>query len=327
MDNLTHSMTAAVAAKFVRKKNLAAGAEPYSQRAIFWLLVASVNFPDLDVVMLIFGDPILTIKTHRWVTHSLIGIPFFAVIPAAVFYRFSSIKDFRFLWLTAQLGILLHICCDLVTPYGTQLFAPFSVERFTLGSMFIIDLYFSFGLMTLLLLGRLDARRRNIWRKAALAYFVGFIVLTFTLKQYADARVHGVMRAKKIAYTKISTLPQPLSIFRWVALVQTETGVRRAFFSLFDGELEFEDLRHTRDPVATAALKHQNAQWYMSFAHHPLIHSYKQGGDRVIEIYDLQFSPPPWLVKAMASRRPRPPFTLQLIFSNDGQLKHSAFNE
>lgn len=327
MDNITHSMTAAVAAKFAGNKHLVAGAEPFSRRAIFWLLVASVNFPDLDVVMLLFRDPILTIKTHRWITHSLIGIPFFALIPAAVFYRFSSIKDFRFLWLTAQLGIFLHIFCDLVTPYGTQLLAPFSTERFTLGSMFIVDLYFSGGLIALLALGRFDSRRREIWRKASLIFFVGFVSLTFVIKQFADSRVRAEMRAKKIAYTKISTLPQPLSIFRWVALVQTEGGVKRAFFSVFDAHPEFEDMRHSSDAVAISALKSPAAQWYMSFAHHPLVHAFQLGNDKVVEIYDLQFSPPPWLAKAMAARRPRPPFTLQLVYGSDGQLKQQTFNE
>src|SRR5262245_32644670 len=124
MDNLTHSMTAALAAKFVAKKNPEGSPEVPSPRAIFWLLVASVNFPDIDVVMSVFGDPILSIKTHRWITHSVLLAPAFAVIPAALFYRFSSVKDFRLLWLTALLGIFMHILCDLVTPYGTQLLAP-----------------------------------------------------------------------------------------------------------------------------------------------------------------------------------------------------------
>jgi inner membrane protein len=159
MDNLTHSMTAAIAAKFVRTPTLANDAG--TKRTIFWLLVASVNFPDLDVVMALFRDPILTIKTHRWITHSVLAAPLFATIPAALFYRVSNLKNFRLLWLTALLGIYIHIVSDLVTPYGTMLLAPFSNHRFTLSSQFIVDLYFTFGLIAFILLGRYDAARQK----------------------------------------------------------------------------------------------------------------------------------------------------------------------
>ena len=180
MDNLTHSMTAALTAKFVDKGDPAQAAS--RSRTIFWLLIASVNFPDLDVVMALFRDPILTIKTHRWITHSVLAAPLFAVIPAAIFYRFSKLKNFRLLWLVALIGIYIHIVSDLVTPYGTMLLAPFSNHRFTLSSQFIVDLYFTFGLLAFILLGRYHVTRRKLWHKVGLIFMVAYIAGTFCLQ-------------------------------------------------------------------------------------------------------------------------------------------------
>jgi inner membrane protein len=322
MDNLTHSMTATIAAKFVRK-----GGETPPARPLFWLLVLSVNFPDFDVVMALFRDPVLSIKTHRWITHSVLAAPFFAVIPAALFYRFSSIKDFRFLWLTALLGILLHIVCDLVTPYGTMLLAPFSNHRFTLSSLFIVDLYFSFGLIALILLARYDNARKKLWQRIGLIFLIAYLIGTFCIQTFANSRVRRAVSEKQIAFTKLSTLPLPLSVFDWVGLVQTETGVQRIFFSVFDDKLVFEDLLHSSGKLAAQARQHPQAQWYFSFAHHPWVKSFVQDKTQVVEIHDLQFSAPPRLIKMFGVERRRPPFTLRFTYNAAGELTGSTFNE
>lgn len=315
-------MTATIAAKFVRK-----GGEAPPLRPIFWLLVASVNFPDLDVVMAFFGDPILSIKTHRWITHSVFAAPFWALIPAAVFYRFSSIKDFRLLWLTAQLGIYLHIVCDLVTPYGTQLLAPFSTHRFTLSSLFIVDLYFSFGLLLFILLGRYDAQRKKIWQRTGIIFMVAYLLTTLGIHEYADTRVRRVVSEQKIEFTKISTLPLPFSVFDWAGIVQTTTGVHRTFFSVLDGKMAFEELKHADDKFAAQARQHPLAKWYFQFAHHPWVRSFAQEQGQVVEIHDLQFSAPPRIIKMFGAERRRPPFTLRFRYTAAGELTGTSFNE
>lgn len=325
MDNLTHSMTAAVAAKFVRHNTT--GDQPASTRTIFWLMIASVNFPDLDVVMALFRDPILTIKTHRWITHSVLAAPFFALIPAAVFYRFSKLKDFRLLWFTALLGIYIHIVSDLVTPYGTMLLAPFSSHRFTLSSQFIVDLYFTLGLLAFILLGRYDALRRKLWHKTGLIFMVAYLAGTFCLQQYADTRVRRAVNENHIEFQKISTLPLPLSPFEWVSLVQTKTSVQRVAFTLFEEKLAFEELRHANDAFVEKAKRHPQAQWYFAFAHHPLVHSFAQGQNHIVEIHDLQFSAPVRIVKMLGLKRPRTPFTLKFTYNTAGELIATSFND
>lgn len=325
MDNLTHSMTAALTAKFVRTKT--AGDEVRTKRTLFWLLIASVNFPDLDVVMALFRDPILTIKTHRWITHSVLAAPLFALVPAAVFYRFSKLKNFRLLWLTALLGICIHIVSDLVTPYGTMLLAPFSNHRFTLSSQFIVDLYFTFGLLAFILLGRYNVSRRKLWHRAGLIFMVSYLAMTFCLQQYADIRVRRAVNENHFEFQKISTLPLPLSILDWVGLVQTKSGVQRVSFTLFDDKLQFEELRHANDAFVGRAKQHAQAKWYLDFAHHPLVHSFTQGQNHIVEIHDLQFSAPARIVKMFGLKKPRTPFALKFTYSAAGELLGTSFND
>lgn len=318
-------MTAALTAKFVDKGDPAQAVS--RSRTIIWLLIASVNFPDLDVVMALFRDPILTIKTHRWITHSIIAAPLFAVFPAAVFYRFSKLKNFRLLWLVSLIGIYIHIISDLVTPYGTMILAPFSNHRFTLSSQFIVDLYFTFGLLAFILLGRYHIARRSFWHKAGLIFMVAYLAGTLCLQQYAHARVRRAAGDQQIAVVKTSALPLPLSVFDWAGLVQTQTGVQRVFFSLFDDTLTFEELQHADDAFVRRAMQHAQAQWYLGFAHHPLIHAFAEGKTHIVEIHDLQFSAPARIVKMLGLKKPRNPFTLSFIYSAEGDLLKTSFNE
>lgn len=325
MDNLTHSMTAALAAKFTDQGSIEE--KESRSRTIFWLMIASVNFPDLDVVMALFRDPVLTIKTHRWITHSIIAAPLFAVIPAAVFYRFGRVKNFLLLWLVSLVAIYLHIVSDLVTPYGTMLLAPFSNHRFTLGSQFIVDVYFSFGLLFFIVLGKFDTLRRRIWHWTGLVFMIVYLAGTFGLHQVAQARVEKAAANGHFDVRKVSALPLPLSIFNWVGLVQTTSGVRRTYFSLFDRDLQFEDLRHAEDTFATQAIAQPLGKWYLGFAHHPLIVSRADSDGRVVEIQDLQFSAPERLVKMLGMKKPRSPFTLRFFFNGNGEITRTGFNQ
>ena len=97
--------------------------------------------PDLDVLIRSTENPILFLEFHRQFTHSLIFIPFGALICALVFYSVLSSGWFKKQWPTARLsfiqvylfsflGYATHGLLDACTSYGTQLFWPFSTERF-----------------------------------------------------------------------------------------------------------------------------------------------------------------------------------------------------
>ncbi len=328
MDNITHSLAGALAAKVVETAKPVT-AEPKQQRQIFWLLVASANFPDIDVAIGLLGDPIFSISQHRGITHSLLFAPVLALAPAAVFYFWGKLRNFKTLWLLAWLGILIHIFFDVITPFGTQLFAPFSNTRYAWDWMFIIDPFFT-GMMSLtLLLGKLFKSRRKQFALGGSIFVVLYLLAEIVNHNLAYKRMEAALRHEGIVATKISALPQPLSIFRWMGMAQTEQGVVQTFFSLFDDKngLQLTKYENAANEYVAQVLQTEEAKWYMTFARHPWTRSYQQDDGHVVELRDLQFSIDQALLNAVGFPERSIPFILRYSFSANGESPQIMFNE
>ena len=100
--------------------------------------------PDLDVLIRSSNDPLLFLKFHRQFTHSLIFIPFGALICSLLVYSFVKNKLlFSQVYLFSFLGFATHGLLDACTSYGTQLFWPFSNERVSWSVVSIVDPLFT----------------------------------------------------------------------------------------------------------------------------------------------------------------------------------------
>jgi inner membrane protein len=329
MDNLTHSLTGALAAKIIETAKPTAAAEPKQKRKLFWLLVASANLPDIDVVLGFMGDPIFSISHHRGITHSLLFAPILALLPAALFYFWGKLKNFKMLWFLAWLGILIHIFFDVITPFGTQLFAPFSSARYALDWMFIIDPFFTGILALTLLLGKIFKSRQRQLIFGGSILIVCYLSVEMINHHLAYKRMEDAMRREGIATNKISALPQPLSIFRWMGMAQTEQGVVQTFFSLLDDKstLQLTKYENANDKFVARALQTEEAKWYVTFARHPWIRSEPQGDHHVVELRDLQFSIDRALLNAAGFPERSIPFILRYSFSSNGKSAEITFNE
>ena len=97
---------------------------------------------DIDVFISSPTDPLLFLEYHRQFTHSLVFIPFGAAICSALLWHWVRQHiDLRRLYLSCLLGFASHGLLDTCTTYGTQLFWPFSEERFAWNIISIIDSY------------------------------------------------------------------------------------------------------------------------------------------------------------------------------------------
>jgi membrane-bound metal-dependent hydrolase YbcI (DUF457 family) len=328
MDNLTHSLTGALAARIIETAQPTLIDEPKQKRQAFWLTVTSANLPDIDVALGFFGDPIFSISHHRGLTHSLLFAPVLALAPAALFYFWGKRRNFKILWLLALIGIWVHIFFDVITPFGTQLFAPFSTARYAWDWMFIIDPFFTGILAMTLLLGKLiKSRRRQLIFGGS--FFVGlYLLVEIVNHNLAYNRMEEALRREGMAATKISAMPQPLSIFRWKGLAQTEDGVIEAFFSLFDRQeqLTLIAYRHAQDESVVKALQAPETQWYLTFARHPWIRSEQQGNHHIVELRDLQFTIDKKLLYALGLTERPLPFILRYSFSAEGKPAEIVFN-
>lgn len=326
MDNLTHSLTGALAAKIIESTFPALAEEPKTQRKKFWLLVSSANIPDIDVALGLFSDPIFAIHHHRGITHSLLFAPVFALLPALLFYKLGKLKNFKMLWIYGLIGIWLHIFFDLITPFGTQLLSPFSVTRFSLDLMFIIDPFFTGILGLTLLFGKLF----KSWRRPFLfggIFWVGLYLLLEVINHHrACQRIEAALQSNGVTVTKVSAFPQPLSIFRWMGLAQTKDGVAQTFVAFLSDEenLQFTKYENAEDEFVLQALQAPETKWYLTFARYPWVTSERRDDTQLVEMQDLQFHIDKKLLQTMGISIPvrSPPFVLRYSTAlDDGSVK------
>ena len=156
---------------------------------------------DLDVLIRSGHDPLLFLEYHRHFTHSLIFIPFGALICAALLSLFLRTLPFGRTYLCCLLGYASHGLLDACTSYGTQLFWPFSDVRIAWDIISIIDPLFTIPVMLLVIAGVYTRQPR--FPRAALAYGLLYLCIGAlqnmramdALEMLATDRGHAPVRA------------------------------------------------------------------------------------------------------------------------------------
>src|SRR5687768_6836843 len=172
MDTLTHALSGALLARATVPARADDQTLPLGRRIFVGFLAAAA--PDLDFVFGYLG-PIEYLYHHRGITHSLILLPLWAFLLAklaALAWRRD--RSWRAYFGIIAMGIALHIAGDLITSYGTMVFAPFSDARVSLGTTFIIDLWFT-GIILAGLAAAAIWRRTPVPAIAGLAALCGYV--------------------------------------------------------------------------------------------------------------------------------------------------------
>jgi membrane-bound metal-dependent hydrolase YbcI (DUF457 family) len=166
MDPITHGIAGALLGKgyFAERKG---------RVAIFAATLGAV-FPDVDIVAeIVSRDPLSIVKYHRGITHSFVGLPFFAALLAWLTRwiarrRGIETPSWAMLTLIYGIGIASHILLDGMTSFGTRMWTPISQQRVAWDLLFIID--FSFTAIILLpqiaawiYSDRVKSRMRALW--------------------------------------------------------------------------------------------------------------------------------------------------------------------
>ena len=141
MDPITHGIAGALLGKgYFSKRN--------APVAIFSATLGAV-FPDVDIVAEFFSrDPLAIVKYHRAITHSFVGLPFFAALFAWLTRLVARRRGFEapswsMLTLIYAVGISSHILLDGMTSFGTRMWFPISSARVAWDVLFIIDFTFT----------------------------------------------------------------------------------------------------------------------------------------------------------------------------------------
>jgi len=216
MDTLTHALSGALLARATWHKD-----RPLSLRQRTQVGFLTAAFPDIDYILRLTTDNFLVyLNYHRGITHSVLLLPLWALLLALIFSRvLKPAPDWRSLYLICCLGLGIHIAGDVITSYGTMIFAPFSDWRASLDTTFIIDPIFT-GIIVIALICSFLYKNRTRFATT------GFIVLIFYLglQTWAHQRAIHIGEQASIDHgwreTTVNAMPQPLSPFHWKVIVE-----------------------------------------------------------------------------------------------------------
>ncbi|HUC53616.1 MAG TPA: metal-dependent hydrolase [Candidatus Cybelea sp.] len=146
MDTITHGIAGALIGKAVFGGEDMFASQPINRgRIITWSLMLGGIFPDADVIREFFSsDKLLVVTWHRSITHSLVMLPLWALLLAAITRWFTKWRkweapSFRALSAIYAVGILSHILLDLMTSFGTMVWSPLEWSRPAWDLLFIVD--------------------------------------------------------------------------------------------------------------------------------------------------------------------------------------------
>lgn len=227
MDTLTHALSGALLARATEPTRAPVIPRRTRVAVMFW----SAAFPDSDFVLR-FIDPLTYLTNHRGITHSVVMLPFWAVGLALLF---QLLYRGRYSWRAfagvCALGIGMHIAGDVITSFGTMLFAPLSDWRAQLPVTFILDPYFT-GIIIAGLLGSLRWRQTRAPAVIALTVLAAYVGSEALLHQRARAIGDAYIAANRLAAARAHALPQPFSPFNWLIVVEQPQRYLLGYVSL-----------------------------------------------------------------------------------------------
>ncbi len=210
------------------------------------------TIPDMDVFVgrWIYSNEIDITAFHRGFMHSIL----FSLIGALAFgwlvYRLyntgrrkntTTFKDWRWLFF---LSIFTHPILDSFTPYGTQLFLPFTNYRVAFNNISVVDPVYTVPFLLCLLIA-VWFRRNSKWRKsfvrAGLVISSSYMFLTIINKVYIDSVFKSTLKEKGIAYIRYQAQPSILNNILWYGIAETDEYYYTAYYSLFDKEERFSN--------------------------------------------------------------------------------------
>lgn len=230
MDTLTHALSGALAARATAPRPGTPDTIPLSRRVGLGFLAAAA--PDLDIVIS-WVSPLSYLYYHRGVTHSFVMLPLWALLlaflSALVWRKGPSWRAYFgvFAW-----GIGSHIAGDLLTSFGTMIFAPLSDARYALSTTFIIDLWFT-GIILAGLIAAAVWRRSRVPAIAGLAVLAGYVTLQYALQQRALDFGVAYAQAQNLKSAQVAAQPRPVSPFNWMVLVDEGDRYRYSLVNLW----------------------------------------------------------------------------------------------
>lgn len=237
MDSLTQIVLGAACGEIVLGKKI-------GNKALLFGAIGG-TIPDLDVFIgkLLYNNQIQAMAFHRGFMHSI----FFAVLGAFLFgwisyqvYNTGNRKETttlqNWIWLFF-LSIFTHPILDCFTPYGTQLFAPFSNYRVAFNTISVVDPLYTLPFLCciiILMFYKRNSYRRKWWLKAGIYLSTAYLAFTIANKFYVNEIFKKSFRHANINYQRFTAQPTILNNLLWYAVAESKNKYHFAFYSLLD---------------------------------------------------------------------------------------------
>jgi membrane-bound metal-dependent hydrolase YbcI (DUF457 family) len=236
MDTITHGIAGALIGKAVFRGEDMFASHPMNRgRIITWSLMLGAIFPDSDVVRDIFShDKLLVITWHRSITHSLVLLPLWALLLAAITRAFANslkweVPSFLALAGIYAVGILSHILLDLVTSFGTMIWSPLEWSRPAWDLIFIVDFTLTAIFLVPQLLAWVYAHPEKV-RGRAVGMWLVFLPAPFLIARIGEtvsAPISGrVVLSATVIFAALFLLP---ALLGWGAKVRHDNWNRAGF--------------------------------------------------------------------------------------------------
>ena len=238
MDTITHGIAGALIGKAVfRGEDMFASGPMSRGRVITWSLMLGAIFPDSDVFRDLFSnDKLLIVTWHRSVTHSLVLLPLWTLLLAAITLAFARWRkweapSFASLIAIYAVGLLSHILLDLVTSFGTMIWSPLQWSRPAWDLIFIVDFMLTAILLVPQLLAWVYSRPEKV-KARAIGVWLVFLpapVLIARIGEVVGAPISAqVVLGATLLFTAIFLLP---ALQGWGLKIRHDTWNRAGFLA------------------------------------------------------------------------------------------------
>ena len=281
MFNTTHTFVGLAIAR--------TGAAKWAPHAAVTAVIAS-NFPDIDSIAGLWGTAAY-LDHHRGITHSLIGVPIFALVLSGVMYIFS--EKFWQTYSIAVIAMATHPALDYLNSYGLRPFLPWSQKWFYGDAVFIIDPYLDLILLIGILAGLWSPRIKRGAAWLSLVLSVLYVGARLQLHTAALSKLNS--QASQISGVQTSAaLPQMLNPQSWEGFIETNRTITKLPIHALREPLAISDraIQVNRGPsgeVVTYAANARSAAALLRFARFPVTRVEQLSSEYRVTFFDFRF--------------------------------------
>jgi inner membrane protein len=307
MDTSSHILIGIGLAALAQADPVVNGSDALTQAVIIGSVIGS-NAPDFDILYKLKGSSSYC-KNHRSYSHSLLILPFWALLILAVLIPFFPSISYFHLFLWTFLAVIIHVVTDLFNVHGTQVLLPFDKSWVSFDSIPLLDPFITFvhlvGFFCLL-----------FWEPANVFVAIYIMILLYILfRFFYRTWIHRQLKNHFLNSTSIKVIPRT-SMLKWDVLIETEEDFLFGVYFYHSLQIEYVIPKKTNFPdVLENCPSHPTVNDFLASTNYafPFVEKRKDG--YFVLWKDLRFRHKKFF-----------PYLAIMFLSSDGRQVYSTFS-